>query len=406
MRGVRGRLIRSLLAAMAWGCAVRAGAGEGVGVEAAIKPPAPSTARLYPAGSGRFDVVAEPGEDARALARLAEAAWPAWRGSLGLPDRMPIAITVRLTPPERWGGGDGGWRVSVEPGGVTTVWIRGGGEPDVARERRWLTALAEGALRRRAVLLGAGADAAAPRWLAAGAAEDVLIKTRPAMQDAWRQATERAGVAPSLREVFAWDGAAEEAVADRLGAAAYGVWQWLQVESGRTQAWERLVAAILTGKSSGLALVESYPERFARSSAADIELAWSVGAAGLARVRAVPLMEAAESRRWLEQADRVVLRLVGEERERAVSLSDLWAGRGDAFIEAQRQARLSRITTTMARVHPFYRNAAGSLGRVYLAQAEGRQREWTAALAEWRNDLALGRELEQSSAALLDAVAR
>lgn len=165
-----------------------------------------------------------------------------------------------------------------------------------------------------------------------------------------------------------------------------------------------MVAAMLRGKSSGLAMVESYPARFARASAAEVELGWAVAGAGLARMRAVPVMEAADSRRWLEQLDRVVLRLAGEEQERVASLADLWAGRADPFIAAEREVRLTRLTKNLARVHPFYRNAAGSLGRELVAQSEGKRRAWSEALAEWRDDVALGMELEQASAKLLDEV--
>jgi hypothetical protein len=381
-----------MLAALAGVWAAVASAREAA--EPVIKPPPPSSARLYVAGGGRFEVVAEPGEDGRALARVAESAWPAWRGPLGLPEYLPIAITVRLVPPERWEGAEAGRRISVDPGGVVTVWIRGGGDPDVARERRWLTALAEGVLRRQAIMAGVAPEAATPSWLAAGAAEDALIKERPAMLDAWRQSMERAPAVPSLRTVFSWTATGDEAEDAPARMAAYGVWQWLQIEAGRTPAWVEMVAAMLKGKSSGLALVESYPERFARASAAE----------GLARMRTVPLMEAADSRRWLEQIDRVVLRLAGEEQERVANLADLWAGRADPIIAAEREVRLTRLTKNLARVHPFYRNAAGSLGRALVAQSEGKRRAWTEALAEWRDDVALGRELEQASAKLLDEV--
>jgi hypothetical protein len=57
-------------------------------------------------------------------------------------------------------------------------------------------------------------------------------------------------------------------------------------------------------------------------------------------------------------------------------------------------------------VHPFYRNAAGSLGRVWLAQAAGKERAWMQSRAEWREDKAVGRELERASAALLDEATR
>jgi hypothetical protein len=54
------------------------------------------------------------------------------------------------------------------------------------------------------------------------------------------------------------------------------------------------------------------------------------------------------------------------------------------------------------RFHPFYRNAAGSLGRAWTALAEGREQEWRTATEEWAEDMASGRSLEEASRRLLD----
>src|SRR4051812_9797030 len=45
--------------------------------------------RLHGVGSGRFEVVAEPGLEGVRLAELANAAWSEWSGPLGLPSRLP-----------------------------------------------------------------------------------------------------------------------------------------------------------------------------------------------------------------------------------------------------------------------------------------------------------------------------
>ncbi len=412
-----GRGGRWLALAAVWGVVAAGGpaeevAAQGTDAAAAAEATKGPGATLYLGGSGRFEVLAEPGDEGRRLARLAEEAWPVWAGSMGLPDRVPVAITVRLTTPERWGFAEPAWRVVDDPGGVVTVWIRGGGARDVTRERRWLIALAEGALVRRAVLLGvAPARRATPHWMVAGAAEEALIEPRPAMLDAWRQAAERAGRGPTMRELLSWAGA--QAAADGTGgaeeerrASAYGLWHWLQAEAGRTPAWRRMMDAVLGGTAPGLALVQAYPERFGGASAEELELAWAVGAAGLARARGGPVTEAAESRRWLEQMDRVVVRMAEEGDERALKLGDEWLHRGDVYLATERARRVARLQADLGRVHPFYRNAAGSLGRVFLAQEKGNARVWAAAREEWTADMAGGRELEVASAALLDGVGR
>ncbi len=365
--------------------------------------PAPAETRLYGTGSGRFEVAAGPGEDGRRLAWLAEVSWAAWREPLGLPDQLPAAITVRLSPAGQWGFDEPWWKVAGEPGGVVSVWIREGGPAGLERDRRWLIALAEGALHRRAVLLGVSpARLTVPDWLTAGAAEAVLIRENPALFDAWQQAASRALWQPPLPVTLAWAGAQTSPEADPRRLAAFGVWQWLLAESGRTGAWRQFVPALLGGETPGAALVGAYAGRLGRATAAEIELAWQTGAAWLVRARATPLLEVEESRRRLEEADRIVVAAAVGGAEEVLRLGELWAERQDAYVAAEREQRLAWLTANFARIHPFYRNASGSLGRVLLALRDGDAAAWSAALTDWRRDLATGRELEQASKALLD----
>ena len=206
-------------------------------------------ARLHGGGSGRFEVMARPGADGLHLAELADRAWKEWMGPLGLPSRLPMAITVRLTPGPEWGFGGQGTRVACDPGGVVTVWIRVGAETGAARDRAWLAGLAEGALRRKAFLIGLDpAQAKAPQWLAAAAAEAALVENTPAMLDAWQAALGGDPRPTALREVLLWDAeaGASAGMAERA-RAAYGVWLWLREESGSSGAWERFLGPLIGG---------------------------------------------------------------------------------------------------------------------------------------------------------------
>lgn len=357
--------------------------------------------RLFGAANGRFAVIAESGEDGPRLAELAEAAWDKWREPLGLPLRLPAAITVRLVPESLWGFGSADSHVTAEPGGVVSVWIRGGGSAGVARERRWLRALAEGTLRRKAFLQGVDpARAQAPAWLVAGAAEAVITTTRPSMFDAWQAAVRSATGAMGLREVLFQEGGGD---VERGAPEAYGVWLWLREEGGRSGAWAKFVTALLAGESPGAALAREYAALTPRpAEAREWELAWRVASAGLARARATPVLEPEETRRRLEALSRIVAMDTKTGAERLVHAWGEWAMRGEPWLEAELAERSRLIVAEFAQLHPFYRNAAGSLGRAWAAWAAGREDAWREASEEWARDMETGRTLEAASARLLD----
>lgn len=366
------------------------------------------TPRLIGASSGRFAVIAEPGVDGVRLAELAEAAWREWREPLGLPSRLPSAITVRLVPDSLWAFGASWSRVMAEPGGVVSVWVRGGGAVGMERERRWLTALAEGALRRKTFLSGADQGrATVPAWLAAGAAEAVIVAGRPAMLDAW-QAAMRANEKPArLRDVLLWDGGRDGMASETTVRAAHGVWLWLRDEGGRSKEWTRFLAALLRGESPGAALAREFARLTPRpTEAREWELAWRVAAARLARARVTPVMEPAETRRWLEALARIVSLDTRTNAERALPAWGEWLTRREAWPRAERGERARLIAVEFSRLHPFYRNAAGSLGRAWVALAEENEDAWRDASGEWAQDLAAGRTLEDASTSLLDEAER
>ena len=368
-----------------------------------------SRAVLYGGGRGRFEIVAYEGEEGRRLARLAEEAWVGWRDGLALPEHWPAGITVRLVPEGEWKLGESFWRVVGEPGGVVTVWLKSG-PAGVARDRRWLLGLAEGVLYRQAVGLAVLPERIwIPDWLVAGAAEAVMSSgERVALQDSWRQSAGQAERMPALIGVLTWQGGVQGAseTGDLRTVAAYGVWQWLRAESRGTRAWRLFLAGLLRGQPPRPALNAAYGARFTGMPGNELELAWQTAVAGLARVQALPVYSAVESRVWLDGLNRLLVWDGRESREHAVRLSECWAERRDPAVVAARVRRSALLAAELARAHPFYRNAAGSLGRVWLAQGAGNEKEWQAALGEWREDRALGEELERTSAALLDEAGR
>lgn len=395
----RGRARR---VALAWGLAWVCGCA---GLVSSARGEAGEAVRLHGAGSGRFEVVAEPGPEGVRLAELAAAAWSEWSGALGLPGRLPVAITVRLVPEEKWSFGENRSWVTAGPAGVVSVWICATGEAGVARDRRWLSALAEGALMRKGLLIGGAPEqAVAPAWLVAAAAETVVVAERPAMLDAWQAEVGGGEPVAGLREVLLW-AARTPGGLDESGrrVAAYGVWLWLREESGRSDAWGRFVRALLGGESPGAALAREFGWLTPRpAEAREWELAWRVALRRLAALRTGPVMDPAESRLWVERIARFVAVDPRTDEERLLPAWGEWGSREEAWLRAERAERSRLIAANFTRLHPFYRNAAGSLGRAWAALAEGREAAWREASVDWARDIDTGRVLEDASRELLD----
>ncbi len=359
---------------------------------------------FYGLESGRFEVAALSGPEGAELGALAEQAWAVWRGPFGLPDRWLVGITVRLAPAEGWPPGTHSWRVAAEPGGIVSVWIRArlpgeaGGLPE---RRRLLAALAEGAMHRQAVFIGVPPERiTTPAWLSAGAAEAVLIRQQPSLSDAWQRDTARLATVPGLNSVLMWR-MSESSDPQNLRVAAYGVWSWLQADGQRTGAWRRFLADVLGGGDALTALARHYQEMPGRRSPQELELAWQTVCAHLVRVKNVPVLEPSETRRWLEQLDRIVLAEGTGSQDAAFELVDLWDWRKEPSVRTPLADRAALLAANFRQVHPFYRNAAGSLGRAWLALEQGKSTAWRVARQEWKQDKALGLELEVASTRLL-----
>jgi hypothetical protein len=378
-------------------------AAESVLNETGASAPEAPEPRLIGGGSGRFEVIAEPGPEALRLAELAENAWLEWREPLGLPSRLPTTITVRLVPMKSWRGGERRHFVAAGHGGVVTVWIRGDAGGGLAAERAWLGALAEGVLKRKSVLLGGSPDLEAPAWLAEAAAEAAIFAARPAMLDAWQAEMRREEAPARLREVLIRAGEAGAGGGRGRSLGAAGVWLWLRGEGLRNGAWARFLDSVLLGESPGGALAREYASIVpAGADAREWELAWRVAAARLAAAQQTPVLEPAEARRRIERLGRLVVFDVAAGGERVQAPVGEWQTRREAWPAGERRARAAFLAAELPRMHPFYRNAAVSLGRAWQALAEGREGEWREAGAEWGEDWAAGRALEAASARLLD----
>lgn len=399
----------AVLRTLTWVAGIAAAGMDCASARAAGEVPAEGKAaadlRFYDIGSGRFEVVAEAGEAGERVAELAQAAWRVWMGSLELPERLTTGITVRVVPGGAGVEGQPQWRVARETGGLVSLWLRGGGAAGLEHERVWLTGLAEAALVRKTMLLGVWPeDGAAPAWLCAGAAEAVLVDETPAMMDGWQIDMRRGGGAASgLREVLLGRPGPGRQLPEIQRLAAYGVWQWLGAEGGRGGGWRRLVAAVLKGEAAGLVLAREFgallPER---KDAREWELLWQVAAARLARAQLLPVLESEDSRQRLERLARIVALDTESGRDVALAAGDGWETRAEPWLQAEREVRTRQLTADFGRMHPIYRNAAGSLGRAWLELEAGREAEWRLANEEWKADFETGRKVEQMCVELLE----
>ena len=408
-RACAGRALAGLaLATFADGGATVLAQGDLPAVDGAREVRSHSKVRLHSEGSGRFEVVSLPGAEGVRLAEVAEAAWLEWTGPLALPPRLPVAITVRLVPKADWRFGGVATHVAADPAGVVSVWLLSDGPAGVAGERLWATALAEGVLLRKAFLLGLDPEKArAPRWLTAAAAEAVIVARQPSMMDAWQVEFGRLSTPAKLRDVLLWRADGGGVDPEKNGEAAFGVWLWLREESGKTGAWERFIAALLGGESPGAALAREFAGLTSKpGEAREWELAWRVAAARLMTGRTTPMLGAEESRRRLERLARIVARDARSGDERVMPPWGEWASRDESWPATLRAERLVILGADFTVIHPFYRNAAGSLGRAWSALAAGKEDAWREASVEWSQDMADGRALENASRSLLDASER
>lgn len=354
-------------------------------------------AGIYLSEAGRYEIVTLDPLTGRAAVELAEAVWRHLRGPLTLPDRFTSVITVRFLPEDRWSDA-APFRTLVEAGGLVSLWVRW--TPDLKADTV-RQALVQALLTRLAVYYHGWSEATTvPVWLERACDRWVETREQPAMYDAWMQ--EAAGLpAPALDSLLGWKRSDGDAPALRAGS--FALMQWLYAEGGRNQKWGAWVRGLLGGGDAATGLAGVFGGRD-WSDAAERELVWQVAYHQVRREKLIPLMTSGEARGWLADLYRIVLLDTRTGREAVLGLDELWANRKDRVVRAEVAARLRTLEGGLRSVHPFYQNAAASLGRLWLAVREENEEAFAAARTDFLADARAGQALEEATAAALDGL--
>jgi hypothetical protein len=345
---------------------------------------------LFQSAPGRFEVAAADVEAAREVVAAAGEAWDALTPVLGLPAAFASPVYVRVIPAGAWAG-PVVFRVWVEPGGVVSLRMRAASPP--AEIRR---AIVEALLTKLALWHhGAASAPTVPRWLVDGAVSQWQTQVDPARLDLLQQETATMAP-PPLEAVLSWRD--DDADVRRLRAGAGWLMRFL-AEEGEAGEWAACRDRLLAGVESSRALAASYPGRFAE--AGERELWWQVGWHAQRRALTLPMLDAADSRAAIADAVRIVMSREG--RDVVVAPPD-WPALARSPAGRAEIARRTRALEKRAAIwHPFYRNAALSLGRLLKQAGAGDAGAFATALAAFDTDWRAGAELEAASARALDA---
>lgn len=368
----------------------------GMAVAQAQAAPRDATA-VFRTSGGQFEIIGPDAQASAAVAELAERAWQHLRGPLDLPAQFSSAVVVRLVPAASWRE-PAIFRSEVEPGGLVSVRVAWRDDLPASVMRR---ALVQGLLLRLAVAQhGVGRSLQVPLWLEQGCVGWWVTRRNPAMLDSWQQEADGAA-AVRLQDLLGWQRGDVEPRAWELAA----LW-WFSglVEDARATPgpWRNFLHAVLGGMESGAALARAYPN--VGVDAATREQWWQVVARHEATARSMPWWTPTMSRERLGESLRVVLAAGEGGPDRWLGSEALWAGRTNRAVQAAVRNRLERLGTGLPWVHPFYRNAAISAGLFWEALRDGDRAAMEAAEASLIDDIALGRELEATTAAALDAI--
>jgi hypothetical protein len=329
---------------------------------------------------------------ARRVITAADEAWRILGAPLGLPPAFSSPVFVRLAPASEWTRAVPFLAV-VEAGGVVTVQI-GGAEslPDAAIQR----ALTRGLLLRLAVWRhGYDERFSLPLWLEHGCVGWWRTRADAAQLDALKQATARAAP-PGIAELLTWRRGEREPEARTLGAV--WLYEFLRSDGSRAGEWPSFLTRLLRGDEPLAALVAAYPGRFSNSM--ERELWWVTGWHNLRTARALPTLEAAESRGQLEILSRFVV--VVEGRETSPPLDFIITYSKEPFVAEELARRAHVLNGLLPALHPFYRNAGMSLAEI-LGGTELSATKRAEAGRAFERDWAAARELEDNVKAALDA---
>ncbi len=370
---------------------VKSEALAGVGTEAL--PPMPFVFTTRP---GRFEIGSVSEAAARAGLAQAEEVWRTLEGPLLLPaGDFPSPVSVWLFPAAQWTG-EAPFVSAAELGGRVSVRVRW--SDDEAGRAALRRALVQALLMRRATSLHGGVPGlVVPPWLENAGVAWSLTHGNAGALDAWQRESLRT-TPPSLATVLAQRRGSLAAHADEQSA----LWllTHLQAESGEERRWPQLLRAVFGGTDTAAALWQFFGNYFKDDT--ERELWWQVGWHTQLRQAAQAGDTAAETRAWLAENARWTARRAAGGDDEPLAPDEVFAARARPWVTEELARRLARIRAGLATVHPFYRNAALSLGRLHEAALAGESNKFAQAQSDLARDIADGRELEQTATAALD----
>lgn len=366
------------------------------GAITSAEPESPPPAVLFAGSRGRFEVITVTPALGPWAIELSEAVWTHLSDVLMLPPSGFVTpVTVRLVPESLWQG-DESLRVWVEAAGLVTLAVR---IDDTIEARELVPALVRALLiKRGAINAVQGSRGEVPLWLELACSQWVLARLQPSLHDQWRQ--ESLGVRPPpLLALLAWR--ADRPRPPTLDLVAYGALQWLHGLGRGNGQWTEFIGLQLAGQPPANCL--GVFKAAGWTSLADVELDWEVAFRDLGARNPLPLLSVHESRELLWRWSRVVLHDTGQKADVLVAPTELWSARDVRAVRGLAAGRTGEIELRLGTMHPFYRNAANSLGRYFLLLRDGRPpRELEEAWTLFESDLRDAEELREDSARMLD----
>lgn len=354
--------------------------------------------RVFYTKAGEFEIIVQDVADAQPALALGRNLWSALSGPLGLPaEGFSSPVSVRLIPADQWTE-PAAFTVAVELPGRVSVRVRWSADADPVVVRR---AFVQGLILRQATAWhGVGQQLTVPLWLEQACTAWSLVRERPALLDSFQQESAEMTSPPALRALLSWQRGGVESRGWELAS----LWLFLQLQAEATDSsrWGGWVRGVVGGASPIDTLPRFYRGLWTDSSA--MELWWQVAFTHQRRLRTIPVMTAEASRAWLADRSRW---LAGKEgREVVLALEDLPSLRQEPWVKAELTERARQTRSVLGVIHPFYSNAALSMGRLYEAALKGGVERFNAARADLERDAVDGRELEDTVSSILDTAPR
>lgn len=307
---------------------------------------------------------------------------------IDLPARYPTPVYVRMRAVDP-AGGEGVFRLGIEPAGLVTLAIEPGLLTGDAAVRR---ALVRALLVRHAAWMGGySADLRVPAWIEEAGVTASLVAAQPAMAEALGREAARHGPLPmaallsggSIEGLPGWP------------ANAWLLAQFFRDGLGR-DAWQAFLRESLRGGDDSSVAVS----RTLGRGGANPEVAWAAGFFNLAARHGGPGQSPQESHRAVTRAARFVFRAGG--RDTVFPWERLWFWREDEAVRREAETRARLLASQAATAHPFFVNAFASLQEALQALLDADAGAFGPALARYDEDLAEAVEMTFKADAILD----